>query len=87
MALLRINEYYVTFGVQFGRRASDDQHPLGMYTDGYCVIEAPDEDVARRIAHALFREQWAMIYSSVPERQFNQAGELMRIKWIQKEQQ
>jgi len=75
-------EWYITFGVQYGRREDDDKHPLRMYSDGYAVIEAPDEEMARRIAKAIFEDEWSMIYSVIPERQFAAAGELLRIAWL-----
>lgn len=82
-----IQEYAITFGVQYGRRPDDDRHPLGMFADGYAVIEAPDGETARKIAFAVFGQQWAFDY---PLSEFlregshelsRRAGELLRIAW------
>lgn len=86
-----IVETVITFGVQYGRREGDEKHPLGMYGDGYAVIEAPSREVARRIAHAIFDGRWSFDYPLEefmvhPMRElFHPAGELMRIGWTQKE--
>lgn len=84
-----VPEFYVTFGVQYGRREDDDQHPLHMYGDGYAVIEAPDMEMARRIAFAIFEQQWAFIYGAefmLNDRrdEWHPAGELLRIAWLPK---
>jgi hypothetical protein len=53
--------FYITFGSQYTER--NVQHPQGMSTVGYFVIEAPDEMVARAIAFAIFDTRWSMIYT------------------------
>lgn len=77
-----IREFFITFGVKYGRREGDEKHPLGMYADGYAVIEAPSESVARTITQAIFGEAWAFMYTSVPMKQYAKAGELLRIRWV-----
>ena len=78
-----VHEYFITFGVQYkANPITDDQrHPLGMHSEGYAVIEAPDREMARAIAFAIFDRQWAFDYDHKPEDQFAPAGELMRILW------
>lgn len=78
-----IREHYVTFGVQYGRREGDMVHPLGMYSDGYAVIEAPDFGTAHDMAIAIFGIQWAFMYEREdwkPDRYLS-GGELLRISW------
>jgi hypothetical protein len=79
---LVIQEFFVTFGVQYGRQEDDDKHPLGMYSDGYAVIEAPDMETARAMAFAIFDEKYSFIYPDEPEFRHAPRGELMRIKWV-----
>jgi hypothetical protein len=85
-----IHEYYVTFGVQFSKHPGADVHPLGMVKDGYAVIEAPDMDVARKIANAIFgtlyafiRDKEEFIDGGIAAR-WHHDGELMRIAWVGK---
>jgi len=79
---MEIHEFFVTFGVQFGRRPGDQKHPLGMYADGYAVIEAVDIGMARGIAHAIFDRAWAFVYEKPPAERHAPKGELLRIKWV-----
>jgi hypothetical protein len=78
---MEIHEYFVTFGVQYGRRPGDDVHPLGMYADGYAVIEAPDMETARAMAFAIFDDKYAFIYGQAPQERHVPEGELLRICW------
>jgi len=84
---MEIHDYYVTFGVQYSGSPNGTPHPLGMHKDGYAVIEAPDLEMARRIANAIFGDKYAFIY---PKSEFiddgtaakwHHAGELLRICW------
>lgn len=45
---MAFKEYFVTFGRNHGHNP-----------DGYFVIEAPDEEIARRKAHELFGEKFS----------------------------
>jgi len=83
----QIREWYVTFGVQFGRRPGDDHHPLGMFSDGYAVIEAPTDEMARGIARAIFGQHWAFLYHDKPAEKYVPAGELLRLAWIQHDEE
>lgn len=82
-----IQEFAITFGVQYGRREDAEQHPLGMHGDEYAVIEAPNVTIARKIAFAVFDEKWGFIYPlaeflSSPRRdEWHPAGESLRIAW------
>jgi hypothetical protein len=85
---MKIHEFYISFGVQYSGRPTGTPHPLGMHKDGYAVIEAPDLEMARRIARAIFADKFAFIY---PKSDFiddgtaarwHHAGELLRIKWV-----
>ena len=83
-------EFYVTFGVQFSRHPGADVHPLGMVKEGYAVIEAPDMDIARKIAHAIFgnlyafiRDREEFIDGGIAAR-WHPEGELLRIAWLPK---
>lgn len=88
-----IKEFAITFGVQYGHRSDDPKHPLGMFGDGYAVIEAPQMTIARAIAGAVFGTQWAFIYDLeeflAEERrlEWNPAGELLRIAWMTPDKQ
>lgn len=79
--------FYITFGVQFSRGPNGDPHPLGLYSDGYAVIEAPEIDTARKIARAIFGDAWAMIRDEEEfieggiAARWHHAGELLRIRW------
>jgi hypothetical protein len=57
--MLENQEFYVTFGSQY----SHEQHPQDMHPNGYVVIEAPNEMVARGIAFANFEGRWSMLYT------------------------
>jgi hypothetical protein len=82
---MEIHEFYVTFGVQYGRRPDDLPHPQGMFSDGYAVIEAPDMETARAMTFAAFDDKYAFVYPSRPESRHVPAGELLRIKWLMPE--
>jgi hypothetical protein len=87
-----IQEYYVTFGVQYSLDPERGElHPLGMHKDGYAVIEAPDFATAQRIASAIFENKYAFIYDwedfmadgTFARWYSDQEGPLLTIKWIQ----
>jgi hypothetical protein len=80
---MKIREFYCTFGVQYGRRPDDDVHPLGMFADGYAVIEAPNIEIARRMAGAIFEQAWAFVYNEKPKDRHAPKGELLRIAWME----
>ncbi len=79
--------FYVTFGVQYGHRDDDEKHAFGMYHDGYAVIEAPNYEVARSIAIAVFGQEWAFIYMKEDfiddgtDKKYHPLGEQLRIAW------
>lgn len=85
-----IQEFFVTFGVQYGDPPEYEQHPLGMHRNGYAVIEAPDLETARRIAAAVFDNQYAFIYDwdnfmgdgTFEKWYSSQECPLLTIKWI-----
>jgi len=85
---LEIREYFVTFGVQFSRHPGADVHPLGMFKEGYAVIEAPDMDMAHKIAYAIFGDFWAFIRDREEfidggiAARWHHDGELLRIAWV-----
>lgn len=82
-----VPEFFVTFGVQYTKHKSGEPHPLGMHKDGYAVIEAPELETARRIAHAIFDRQYAFIYDYAnfvedgTRDRWHPDGELLRIAW------
>lgn len=78
-----IREFYVTFGVQYKEKPLylDEQHPRGMHGNGYAVIEAPTEEIARALAHAVFNQRWAFLYETAPAGEYAPAGEIMRLSW------
>jgi len=84
---MEIQEFAITFGVQYGRRKDADKHPMGMFGDGYAVIEAPSAEVARALAFAAFGEKWSFQYpmekfaTRENFEQYYPAGELMRLAW------
>ena len=85
---LDIQEFFITFGVQFSKHADADVHPLGMFKEGYAVIEAPDMDYARKIAHAIFGANYAFIRDKAEfidggiAAKWHHDGELLRIAWV-----
>ena len=71
------HDYYVTFGCQYSytpHPTYPDAHP-----DGYVVIVAPSEPVARAAAFAAFGQAWAFIYETPPDPYFAPRGELRRL--------
>jgi hypothetical protein len=87
---LDIREFYCTFGVQWSRHPGSDVHPLGMVHEGYAVIEAPDMEIARKIAYAIFGHLYAFIRDKEEfidggiAAKWHHEGELLRIAWVQK---
>jgi hypothetical protein len=82
---MEIYPFYVTFGVQYGRRPGDDMHNLAMYADGYAVFEAPSYEIAHALAAAVYGTQWAFIYTEADfQPEYHPAGELMRLSWTWK---
>lgn len=55
-------EFYVTFGVKHPQEPHET-FPQA-HADGYLVIEAVDEEEARRLANAKLGNDWAFIYDS-----------------------
>ncbi len=41
-----MEDFYVTFGVQYGQSVNSERHPLRMQKNGYAVIEAVNLDAA-----------------------------------------
>ena len=78
-----IHEFFITFGVKYTADPKfGEKGPHGMHKDGYCVIEAPTETIARKIAHAIFDREWSMIYEEDNfDRSYHPDGELLRIGW------
>ena len=86
-----IHEHYVTFGQKYARDEKyGELHPLGMHRDGYAIIEAPDLEMAQKIAGAIFGEQYAFIYDAAhfiedgtKERWYSHDDAMpLRIAWI-----
>ncbi|UOW92836.1 hypothetical protein SEA_ROBINROSE_93 [Microbacterium phage RobinRose] len=77
-------ETYITFGVQYKEfpQHPDEDHPQGMFGDGYAVIEAPNRGAARDIAFALFGKRWAFDYPEKPNSDLYPAGEILRVPLI-----
>lgn len=82
---MKIQTYYVTFGVMYKEfpATEEEAHPQGMHGRGYAAIEAPSEEVARSIAFAVFGHQWAFLYERQPNHDTYTSGELMRLTWRQ----
>lgn len=81
-----VEEFYVTFGVQYTKNPEyGGPTRLGMHKDGYAVIEAPDEAIARAFAQAVFGDEWSRLYTAaeydVDNRKYQPDGELLRIVW------
>ena len=83
-----VTKWFVTFGVQYARDPNfGERHPMGMHADGFAVIEAPDEETARKIAFAIFGQKWSFLYGHQEwvdkdmEARWAPAGELLRIGW------
>lgn len=89
---MKIEEFYVTFGVQYTKDPEKGEaHPLGMHADGYALIEAPDMATAIRIANAVFEQKYAFLYDwehfmgdgTFTRWYSTQAEPLLTIKWVQ----
>lgn len=77
-------ETYITFGVQYKEHPQhpDEEHPQGMFGDGYAVIEAPSRGAARDIAFAIFGKRWTFDYDRQPDPVMYPAGEILRVPLI-----
>lgn len=56
------------FRITFGQRYRTETHPAGewIHPDGYVIIVADDEQIARDKADAVFgKEGWSMIYDDL----------------------
>lgn len=81
----QISEFGVTFGVQYKYQP----HPYleaPKVADGYVVIEAPNEEDARKISNILFENTWSMIYNpedprSPQNNDYFPLGEIARYSW------
>ena len=78
----------VTFGVQYSHRSDAEVHPMGMFSDGYAVIEAPNREIARQMAFAAFDGKFAFDYdydefvNDPRTAGWHPEGELLRIAWM-----
>lgn len=72
----QLKEFFVTFA------ANHYPHPYGreVHPDGYVVIEAPEERLAREAAFNIYGQYWSFIYDEKPEERFAPRGELKR--WV-----
>lgn len=70
-----MNHWYVTFGQKYRR----EPHPQGGHPDGYFLVEATNEDEARRKVFATLGKAWSNIYEELPESRYVPRGELGRI--------
>lgn len=78
-----MQEFYITFGVQYGRDPEKHEiHPLGMTGNGYAVIEADDYEDARDAAFEVFGSRWAFVYTDKPLDIRAPEGELARFRVI-----
>lgn len=89
--MLTLNTYFVTFGVQYtGNPDTGEVHPLGVTKNNYVTIEAPDMEIARGIAHAIFARGYAFLYDEANfmfdgtfERWYSHEGaHAFAIKWV-----
>lgn len=76
-----MQEYYVTFGVQYGTGPNKVRHPLGMTGNGYAVIEAEDYERALDAASEIFGEKFAFLYDEKPDQPYVPDGELARYRY------
>lgn len=81
-----MEEFFVTFGVQYGKTVMSTPHPMRMQRNGYAVIEAASLDEAHRKAGLVFGTAWAFVYDREhfiddgTAAKWHHDGELMRIK-------
>lgn len=61
-----MNNFYITFGQQYRY----EEHPAGGHPDGWFLIRAENEEVARQAIFNLMDDKWAFIY---PEKQFEKS--------------
>ena len=60
---MEINQYFVTFGVQYtGNEQTGEIHPYGVTHRNYVTIEAPSLAIAQGMAGAMFGTQYAFVY-------------------------
>ena len=75
-----LQDFYFTFGVQYSHEKH--KHWKNVHPDGWLLVQAPDEDAARRVAHRFIGNVYAFSY---PEdrfkREYHPLGELGRISW------
>lgn len=75
-----MKEFFITFGVKYAREPHPYFHKAN--PNGYVVVEAPSEDIARRIARAKTANMYAFIY---PRDNFDSSyhpkGEIERWVW------
>lgn len=79
-----MSNFYLTFGVQY----RSEPHPVwtGADPDGWVLIEAPDEERARKLAAAYFETYWAFLYDEAtfnPSRHYYPKMEIARLIWPQ----
>lgn len=82
--LTGVPEFRVTFGT-----AHNEDHAalnLGVLSEGWVTIEAPNEEIARGIALGIFGPKWAFLYEKdeFHPHHYTQ-GELLRLAWTTKE--
>lgn len=76
-----MQEFYITFGVQYGRDPEKHEiHPNGMTGNGYAVIEADDYGEAHDAAFEVFGARWAFAYTDKPLDIRAPEGELARFR-------
>lgn len=80
---MTIKPFYVTFGLKYRPHPEPGAptHPLGMNGSGWATIEAPNVDVARGIALAVFDTDFAFLYDEPRSLEMYPEGELLRIEW------
>lgn len=80
-----MEDFYVTFGVQYTKHPGATKHPLRMQSKGWAVIVADRLAEAQDIAHDIFGIRYAFVYDKAnfiddgTAARWHPDGEILRI--------
>lgn len=73
-----MQDFFVTFGVQYGHGKNQELHPIFDWIDsnGYVRVTAVNEELAREYVCEVLGDKWSFMYADKPEVMFAPLGEL-----------
>jgi hypothetical protein len=73
-----MQDFYVTFGVQYGHGKNQELHPVFDWIDsnGYVRVSAVDYENARAFVDWVLGDKWAFMYYEQPIERYATLGEL-----------